>query len=127
MLTLQGLKIAWIYAKKYAWIVFAAIAAILAYVLFRKADTPMADAIDAINARHQAELDAIAKAEAEREAERSANDAKYAEALRALEAKYLIDTKALDSLKASEIERLKALPMDVLAAELAKAYGFQVL
>ena len=131
MLTIQGLKIAWLWIKKYYGICFAVLASVLAYILFRKGSpTDMATQIDAINTRHQAEIDAIKKANDVDIAEHEANQARLEAALKLLDNRYRTAIANLDTQKQAEIVQIvKQSGNDpvALAELLAKTLGFQVV
>jgi hypothetical protein len=129
MLTLQGLKVAWLFVKKYAWILFAVIAGILAIVVFRKSPTDLADQIDAINKRHAEEIRKIREAEEERTREREQNQKRLEETLKVLDERYKRAIADLDTQKRAEVDRIlkeHGDDPDALAEELANALGLQV-
>ncbi len=61
MLTVQGLQLAWAWLKKYAWIIFAVLAGVLAIILFQRSPSDLADQINEINKRHAEEIRKILK------------------------------------------------------------------
>jgi hypothetical protein len=129
MLTLQGLKIAWLFVKKYAWLFFAVIAGILAIVVFRKSPTDLADQIDAINKRHAEELRKIREAEEQHAREREENQKRLEETLKMLDERYKRAIADLDTQKRAEVDRIlreHGDDPDALAEELANALGLQV-
>jgi len=129
MLTIQGLKIAWEYTKKYAWIVFAVLAGILAMVLLRRGPTDMADQIEAINKRHAEEIARIRAAEETRLREHEENQRRLEDALKVLDERYREALKGLDAGKKAEVDRILKEHGDdpqALAEELAAALGLQV-
>jgi len=129
MLTLQGLQVAWTYAKKYAWIVFAVIAGVLGMILFVKSPTDMADQIDAINKRHADEIARIRAADDAQLKEHEANQRRLEDALKMLDDRYRVALSKLDVEKQAEVDRvLKEHEGDPagLAAELAAVLGLQV-
>jgi hypothetical protein len=129
MLTLQGLKVAWLFVKKYAWLFFAVIAGILAIVVFRKSPTDLADQIDAINKRHAEELRKIREAEEQRTREREENQKRLEETLKMLDERYKRAIADLDTQKRAEVDRIlreHGDDPDALAEELANALGLQV-
>lgn len=129
MLTLQGLKVAWLFVKKYAWIFFAVVAGILAIVLLRRSPTDLADQIDAINKRHAEEVRKIREAEEQRLRDHEENQRRLEEALKALDERYKRAITDLDSQKRAEVDRIlkeHGDDPDALAAELAEALGLQV-
>ncbi len=129
MLTIQGLKIAWEYVKKYAWIAFAVVAGVLAMVLLRKGPTDMADQIEAINKRHAEEIARIRAAEETRLQEHAENQKRLEDALKVLDERYRTAIAGLDTEKKAEVDRIlkeHGDDPDALAAELAAALGLQV-
>lgn len=129
MLTLQGLKVAWLFVKKYAWLFFAVVTGILAIVLLRRSPTDLADQIDAINKRHAEEVRKIREAEEQRLRDREENQKRLEEALKALDERYKRTITNLDSQKRAEVDRIlkeHGDDPDALAAELAEALGLQV-
>lgn len=129
MLTVQGLRIAWEYAKKYAWIVFAVLAGVLAMALLRRSPTDMADQIEAINKRHAEEIARIRAAEETRLLEHKENQKRLEDALKVLDERYREAMKGLDAEEKAEVDRiLKEHGNDpqALAEELANALGLRV-
>ncbi len=129
MLTVQGLKVAWLFVKKYAWLFFAVVAGVLAIVLFRRTPTDMSDQIDAINKRHEEEIRKIREAEGQRAKEREENQKRLEDTLKQLDQRYKDAMKDLDAQKRAEVDRILKEHRDdpdALAAELADALGLQV-
>ena len=129
MLTIQAVKIAWEYVKKYAWIVFAVVAGVLAMILLRKGPTDMADQIEAINKRHAEEIARIRAAEETRLQEHEENQKRLEEALKVLDGRYRDAIAGLDTEKKAEVDRIlkeHGDDPDALAEELAAALGLQV-
>ncbi len=129
MLTVQGLKVAWLFVKKYAWLFFAVVAGVLAIVLFRRTPTDMSDQIDAINKRHEEEIRKIREAEGQRAKEREENQKRLEDTLKQLDQRYKDAMKDLDAQKRAEVDRILKKHRDdpdALAAELADALGLQV-
>jgi vacuolar-type H+-ATPase subunit H len=129
MLTIQSLKIAWIFVKKYAWIFFAILAGILAIVLLRRSPTDLVDQINAINKQHNEEIKKIRDAEEKRFRDREENQKRLEETLKLLDQRYKNAISDLDVQKRAEVDRIltehKEDP-DALAAELANVLGLQV-
>lgn len=129
MLTVQGLKIAYEYVKKYAWLFFAVIAGILAIIVFRRTPTDLADQIDAINKRHEEEVRKIREAEELRFREREENQKRLEDTLKLLDDRYKRAIADLNVQKRAEIDRIlkdHGDDPDALAAELAEVLGLQV-
>lgn len=129
MLTLQELKVAWLFVKKYAWLFFAVVAGALAIILLRRSPTDLADQIDAINKRHAEELRKIREAEEQHTREREENQRKLEETLKALDERYKRAIADLDTQKRAEVDRIlreHGDDPDALAEELANALGLQV-
>ena len=90
----------------------------------------MATQIDAINTRHQAEIDAIKKANDVDIAEHEANQARLEATLKLLDNRYRTAIANLDTQKQAEIVQIvKQSGNDpvALAELLAKTLGFQVV
>lgn len=129
MLTIQGLKIAYEYIKKYAWLFFAIVAGILAIVVFRRTPTDLAEQIDAINKRHAEEIRKIREAEELRFREREENQKQLEDTLKQLDDRYKRAIVDLDAQKRAEVDRIlkeHGDDPDALAAELAEVLGLQV-
>lgn len=129
MLTFQGLKVAWLFVKKYAWIIFAVLAGVLAIVLLRRTPTDLADQIDAINKRHEEEIRKIREAEEQRLREREENQKRLEDTLRQLDERYKRAIADLDVQKREEVDRIlreHGDDPDALAEELATVLGLQV-
>jgi uncharacterized membrane protein len=126
----QALLIAWAYVKKYAWIFFAVLAGVLAFVLLRKGDpTDLAQQLDAINKRHADEIKAIQEADAEQLAAHAANEKKLQEALALLDERYKQQLNALDEQKRADVAKILAESGNdpkALADALAKQLDLQV-
>lgn len=129
MLTIQGLKVTWLFVKKYAWIFFAVLAGVLAIILLRRSPSDIADQIDAINKRHEEELKKIREADELRLREREENQKRLEDTLKQLDERYKRAIADLDVQKRAEVDRLlkeyENNP-DALAEELAKTLGLQV-
>ena len=129
MLTIQSLKVAWLFVKKYAWLFFAVLAGVLAIILFRRSPTDLADQIDAINKRHAEEIRKIREAEELRLREREENEKRLQDALKQLDERYKRAISDLDAQKRAEVDRIlreHGDDPDALAEELANALGLQV-
>lgn len=129
MLTIQSLKIAWAFVKKYAWVFFAVLAGVLAIVVFRRSPGDIADQINEINKRHEEEIRRIREADDLRLREREENQRKLEETLKQLDERYRRAIADLDSQKRQEIDRIlqqHGNDPDALAKELADALGLQV-
>lgn len=126
----QALLIAWSYVKKYAWIFFAVLAGVLAFLLLRRGDpTDLAQQIDAINKRHAEEIKAIQEADAARIRAHEENEKRLQQALALLDERYKQQIAALDAQKRSEIDRILAENGNdprALAEALAKQLDLQV-
>jgi hypothetical protein len=126
----QALLIAWAYIKKYSWIFFAVLAAVLAFVLLRQgAPTDLAQQIDAINKRHADEIKAIQDADAQQLAAHEANEKKLQQALALLDERYKQQLNALDDQKRAEVDKILAESGNdpqALADALAKQLDLQV-
>ncbi len=129
MLTIQSLKLAWAWLKKYAWILFAVLAGVLAIILLRRSPTDLADQIDAINKRHEEEIKKIRDAEEQRNQEREENQKRLEDTLKHLDERYKRAIADLDVQKRTEVERILKEHGDdpnALAEELATVLGLQV-
>lgn len=129
MLTLQGLKVAWLVVKKWAWLLFAVVAGVLAMLLLRRSPTDLADQLDDITRRHEEEIRKVKEAEELRTREREESQKRLDEALKALDDRYRKAISQLDQDKAAEVDRvLKEHGGDpaALAEELARVLGLQV-
>lgn len=129
MLTLQGLKVAWAFVKKYAWVFFAVAAGILAIVVFRRNPSDLADQINEINKRHEEEIRRIREAEENRLREREDNQRRLEETMRQLDDRYKKAIGDLDAQKRTEVDRIlreHGNDPDALAKELAEVLGLQV-
>ncbi len=126
----QALLIAWAYVKKYAWIFFAVVAGVLAFVLLRKGDpTDLAQQIEAINKRHADEIKTIQDADAKQLADHAANEKKLQEALALLDERYKQQLNDLDEQKRAEVAKILAESGNdpqALAEALAKQLDLQV-
>lgn len=129
MLTIQGLRVAWAFTKKYAWVFFAVAAGVLAIILFRRSPTDLADQLNEINRRHEEEIRRIREAEEKRLHEREENQRRLEETLKQLDDRYKKAISDLDAQKRTEVDRILRDHGDdpnALAEELAKALGLQV-
>ncbi len=120
------LLVVWSWIKKWYGICFALIAAALAFVLLRHNPSELADVLRETQERHQRELDAIAKANADRDAAKRLNEQQLQAALADLQRRYNIDIAVLDTLKGDEVQRVVSLSGDEQAAELSRLFGFVV-
>lgn len=129
MLTVQGLKVAWAFVKKYAWIFFAILAGILGLLLFRRTPSDIADQIDAINKRHEEEIKKIQDADNQHAKDLEENQKRLEDALKRLDQQYRDAIAQLDDEKRAEVDRIlreHGNDPDALAKELADALGLQV-
>ncbi len=126
----QALLIAWSYIKKYAWIFFAVISAILLFVLLRKGQpNELALQIEAIKKRHEEEIKAIQEADTKRLQDYEENQKKLQQALALLDEKYRKQIDNLDEQKKVEINKILLENGDnpkILAEMLAKQLDLQV-
>ena len=104
---IKTLLIFWSYIKKYAWIFFAIISGVLAYMLLRKGNpNELIQHIEAIQKRHADEIKAIQDAHAQNEADRAANEKKLQKALELLDEHYKKQLIELDQQKRVEIDKI---------------------
>ena len=128
MPAMTGLRVAWQFAKKYAWILFAVLAAALALVLWGTVPS-LSDRLESINKRHEEELARIREADALRIREREESQKRFDDAMRTLDDRYKQALANLDAGKQAEVDRILTQHGDdpeALAAELAAALGLQV-
>lgn len=127
---IKALLIFWSYVKKYAWIFFAVISGVLAYMLFRKSDpTQLFEHLDAIQKRHADEIKAIQDANTKNESDRAANEKKLQKALELLDERYKQQLIELDQQKKVEIDKILSESNgdpQILADALAKQLDLQV-
>lgn len=126
----QALLIAWSYVKKYAWLFFAILAGVLAFILLRRGDpTDLAKQIEAINKRHAEEIKAIQEADEERLRAHKENEKRLEQALALLDERYKQQLADLDKQKRAEIEKILSETggdPQALAEALAKQLDLQV-
>lgn len=129
MLTVQGLKVAWAFVKKYAWIFFAVLAGVLGLVLFRRTPSDIADQIDAINKRHEEEIKKIQDADNQHTKDLEENQKRLEDTLKQLDQRYRDAIAQLDDQKREEVDRIlreHGNDPDALAKELSDVLGLQV-
>lgn len=118
------------YVKKYWSIGVLALGSILAFFLFFRRQSTFTDQLAQIQAAHDAQLAAIAKANAEAIAQHEANQRRLSDTLAAIQAKYDLEEIKLDVAKKEEISQLIKLhgdDPDALAQALSTATGFKIL
>ena len=124
------LPVAWSYAKRYAWLAFAVLSAVLAYVLLRRPDPgDLAKQLEEVNRLHDEELKRIQDAQAEHDRQRDEDQRKLEDALAKLDESHRQAIAALDDEKRKQVEQLLKEHGDdpaALADLLAKELGLQV-
>lgn len=127
---LSSLRIAWIYCKKYAWIGFAVLAAVLGYFLLRRNLGDVSQIVGDVSKQHDEEIRRIREADEQRRQALEANQKKMEEALKLLDEKHRLDIEQLDAEQRKEADRLVAEHGDdprALAEALAQAFGLKVV
>lgn len=109
---MSSLAVAWAWCKKYAWIVFAVLSFVLAYLVFRKPSVDgLSSVLDGIRQRHEEELAKIRAADLERAKRYEENQRALEETLSKVDERY---KRAMEQLSATERER---------AAEIVRQHG----
>ena len=131
MTPLTFFKIAFVYIKKYWWVGAAIAGFILFEVIFRtKASSDLASTLEAIQKRHDEELNAIKGADEARRKAYEENNRILQMRLAEIERQAAEAQVQLDSKKRSELEKILKdtnNDPDALAQKLSDATGFKVI